>query len=216
MSREEDAGSGAASSVAPLARRDGPEVARLHLAGLPSPLGRRAGERLLTMYYGALASPPKGGVAYVYRREGVLLGYVAGVWDRRRVWLAAWRANLMALPFWMAVEFGFNRVVRRCRQRPPAPEPSPAEGVCGSVSDYELRPLVVAETARGCGIGAELCRCLLDDARERGYRSVFLRVDRDNAPAIRCYEKLGFRRLGTEGPWLIMRVEIRPGEGNES
>jgi ribosomal protein S18 acetylase RimI-like enzyme len=55
----------------------------------------------------------------------------------------------------------------------------------------------VAEALRNQGVGAGMLRWVLDEARRRGRRRVFLEVRIDN-PARRLYHRLGFRRVGPE------------------
>jgi GNAT superfamily N-acetyltransferase len=62
----------------------------------------------------------------------------------------------------------------------------------------ELSIGVVAE-ARGRGIGSALLDALLTLAREQGYRTVSLSVDRQN-PARRLYERKGFGDAGISDP----------------
>jgi ribosomal protein S18 acetylase RimI-like enzyme len=50
---------------------------------------------------------------------------------------------------------------------------------------------------RGQGIGEALLRSMVSSLSDRGVRRVYLEVDCDNAPAIRLYERWGFRRVGT-------------------
>jgi len=52
------------------------------------------------------------------------------------------------------------------------------------------------------GIGSELLRALLTEARRLG-RRMTLHVERRN-PALRLYERLGFRQLADEGLYLLM------------
>lgn len=54
----------------------------------------------------------------------------------------------------------------------------------------------VAPTARGRGVGEALVRAAVEVARERGRRRVMLDVGDHNTPAIRLYERLGFRPTG--------------------
>jgi GNAT superfamily N-acetyltransferase len=53
--------------------------------------------------------------------------------------------------------------------------------------------LTVLEAYRRKGLGEALLRALLDAAATESLRQVWLSVRRDNTPAIRLYEKLGFR-----------------------
>ena len=61
----------------------------------------------------------------------------------------------------------------------------------------------VAVPHRGAGIGETLMRAVLDEARARGLREVWLEVLVQNAPAIRLYEKLGFERIRELEIWTL-------------
>ncbi len=56
-----------------------------------------------------------------------------------------------------------------------------------------LYSIVVASSARGCGVATALIRAVEAAARRRGAERVCLEVRTDNAAAIRLYEKLGYR-----------------------
>jgi len=58
-----------------------------------------------------------------------------------------------------------------------------------------LFALEVASARRNQGIGAEIVRGVVEEARRRGRRRVYLEVRIDN-PARRLYQRLGFRRVG--------------------
>jgi ribosomal protein S18 acetylase RimI-like enzyme len=58
-----------------------------------------------------------------------------------------------------------------------------------------LFALEVSEAHRNEGLGAEIVRWVIDEARRRGRQRVFLEVRVDN-PARRLYHRLGFRRVG--------------------
>ena len=71
---------------------------------------------------------------------------------------------------------------------------------------YELRPIVVAQPARGTGVAADLVEALLADARRRGFHRMHLVTRADNAAAQAFYHKVGFRRVGSalsrpDGAW---------------
>ena len=57
-----------------------------------------------------------------------------------------------------------------------------------------LEDVIVAGTWRGKGLGARLVNHVLEWARTQGYSRVTLLADRHNLPALRFYEKLGFRK----------------------
>jgi ribosomal protein S18 acetylase RimI-like enzyme len=56
----------------------------------------------------------------------------------------------------------------------------------------QIQGLVVAEEARGAGIGRALLRAAQDEARRRGARRITLRVLGHNAPARALYASEGF------------------------
>lgn len=66
----------------------------------------------------------------------------------------------------------------------------------------------VVPEARGHGLGATLMHELLSEARALGLRSVDLEVLVQNAPAIRIYESLGFRRTRGLGVWSLDPREV--------
>jgi len=82
----------------------------------------------------------------------------------------------------------------------------------GTVDDRtpELSMAVRSEY-RGFGIGSSLLQRLILAARERGFERLSLSVDARN-PALRLYERLGFRALGETGGSLTMVKEVRPAD----
>lgn len=70
-----------------------------------------------------------------------------------------------------------------------------------------LFALEVSEARRNEGIGADIVSWVVDEARRRGMRKVYLEVRTDN-PARRLYHRLGFRRVGpafTNSWWFFNR-----------
>lgn len=55
--------------------------------------------------------------------------------------------------------------------------------------------LAVSEQAQGKGLGREMMQRLMDSAHALGLQVIRLSVDNSNQPAIKLYEKFGFRLL---------------------
>jgi ribosomal protein S18 acetylase RimI-like enzyme len=67
--------------------------------------------------------------------------------------------------------------------------------------------IAVVPSRRGRGIGEELLSGLMKRAREEGHRALSLSVERDN-PAIRLYERFGFRPVRDTPTAVVMRAEL--------
>jgi len=73
----------------------------------------------------------------------------------------------------------------------------------GSVAvpgETNLIAMYVASRARRQQVGERLVQAVLDEARRRGHRRVFLQVTDSNAPARALYERMGFRLTGEQTP----------------
>jgi ribosomal-protein-alanine N-acetyltransferase len=85
----------------------------------------------------------------------------------------------------------------------------------------ELGNVAVAAGWRRRGIGALLVARMLELARARGVREVFLEVRPSNREAQRLYDRLGFRTVGRRRRYyvdpdedaLVMRLGLAPGPG---
>lgn len=67
--------------------------------------------------------------------------------------------------------------------------------------------IAVVPSRRGRGFGAELLTALLEQAREDGYSSVSLSVEKDN-PAVKLYERFGFGSVKEMGSTAVMRADL--------
>lgn len=61
---------------------------------------------------------------------------------------------------------------------------------------------------RGHGAGRALLEALLKRAHSDGFRALSLSVEPDNRIAAGLYERLGFRRVGTNGDSLTMLIDL--------
>jgi ribosomal-protein-alanine N-acetyltransferase len=76
-------------------------------------------------------------------------------------------------------------------------------------ADVPELSIAVAPEARGRGFGTQLLGALVAAARDAGHRAISLSVEPEN-PALRLYERPGFRRVGNEGGAWTMALELRP------
>jgi len=65
---------------------------------------------------------------------------------------------------------------------------------------------------RGAGVGGALLRGILAEAAAAG-KAVRIHVERMN-PALRLYERLGFRRTGEDGIYFLMEWTAGPGDAS--
>ena len=67
--------------------------------------------------------------------------------------------------------------------------------------------IAVVPGRRGRGFGERLLSALLEQAREDGFRALSLSVEKDN-PAVRLYEKFGFREVREYDGTVVMRAQL--------
>ena len=93
-----------------------------------------------------------------------------------------------------------------------------------AADEAEILTIAVEAASQGKGVGRALLSENLRQASNAGARTIFLEVDKDNAPALALYGRLGFVKVGERAgyyrrsdgmgaPALIMRkaLFIRPG-----
>ncbi|WP_395109455.1 ribosomal protein S18-alanine N-acetyltransferase [Actinomadura sp. SCN-SB] len=69
-------------------------------------------------------------------------------------------------------------------------------GLAAAGDQADVQTIAVKPQRQGGGVGTALLTELLDEARRRGGREVFLEVRADNHRARRLYEHFGFERIG--------------------
>ncbi len=68
--------------------------------------------------------------------------------------------------------------------------------------------IAVVPSRRGRGLGRDLLAALLEQARRDGYGAISLSVERDN-PALKLYERFGFKPLRQVGNAVTMTADLR-------
>src|SRR5919197_617047 len=170
-----------------LQTEDCPAVAEAHLNYLTTSFRGKAGRQLLKIYYEVIARQ-RCGIGFVIVKDGNLAGYICGIWDRAAIkrllmkkWFSlAFYGFLQSLQVPRAIPGFFTRLLH------------PRTTNILKMEGYELRPIVVLPGYRGQGIADQLMQRLLNDAKRRGFKQVFLVVEIDNVTADKFYTKLGF------------------------
>ncbi len=83
-------------------------------------------------------------------------------------------------------------------------------------SEADIQTIAVTAAAQGRGLGRVLMLRLIDEARARGARELFLEVRADNPGAIHLYTTLGFAEIGVRRGYykpdnvdaLVMRLVV--------
>lgn len=83
-------------------------------------------------------------------------------------------------------------------------------------TEADVQTIAVTTAAQGRGLGRVLMLRLIDEARARGARELFLEVRADNPGAIHLYTALGFEELGVRRGYykpdnvdaIVMRLAI--------
>lgn len=180
--------------IVPLKPHHSAAVAQLHLNYLRSPFAGRPGLRLLQANYQAIAAGT-GACGFVAEADnGQPVGYICGVWDWALVRKTLIRNYWLPLALWGALQIIYKpglfiSLLQRVGQPTGTNQPK--------LDGYELRPIVVAPAAQGTGVAAELVNTLLMDAGRRGFQSIYLFTEPDNAAANTFYQKTGFQMTGT-------------------
>src|SRR3954451_833484 len=96
--------------------------------------------------------------------------------------------------------------------------PSGYAGLFATEHEADVQTVAVRRDRQGQGLGDQLVRALLDEARRREVRRVVLEVRDGNLAAQKLYARHGFasmgRRRGYYGPGLdavVMERHLRPG-----
>lgn len=69
-------------------------------------------------------------------------------------------------------------------------------GISVIFDEATLNNIVVKKSCRGKGIGSEMLETLIDLCSDMNLKTFTLEVNVENTPAIKLYEKFGFKNLG--------------------
>lgn len=195
------------------------EVAAVHLLAFPtSELTRLGAEAVRRSYRWQLEGPHDVtalGVRDGDRLVGFLFGGVfrgATIGFLRREWPFLVRSILRHPVTYLrradparirlALQLLLRRPARRKAEVPPTPEPpTPRPRSFGILS------IGVDPATQGQGIGQVLMAAAEDEARAQGFEQMHLTVHVDNDRAVQFYERGGWQRDVTSGPWTGAMVK---------
>ena len=172
-------------------------VAHLHMLYLPTPFSGRAGCELLTRYYLAICSH-QGANGFVALEDGALAGFICGVWNASEVQSTLLRSYGVQMAWWSLCQlFAEPALIDEFISRfLTVQSHAPIIETHEESNQLELRPIVVIPEARGTGVAQQLISRLREDARELGFRTIYLYTEPFNFPAQRLYTKVGFQEIG--------------------
>ena len=179
-------------SVRPLQRRHARAAASLHQQGIETGFLSSLGPAFLRQIYIAVATCPSG-FGYVHEAgDGNVLGFIACAESTGRLFKQALarRGVLMALP--LARFLLRPHIVKRLWETLRYPDQAGPD-----LPAAEVLSIVVAEAARGRGVGKALLRAGLNDFARRGIASVKVAVGADNHLANAFYRRCGFELAHT-------------------
>lgn len=199
-------------------------VAHLHRSWLAHGLFPALGPRFLRAYLSTYAASPFG-LAYMALLDGVPVGYLVGTVDERahlrhvlrRCGIHLALLGLAALLVRPRLAWHFARTRARryitagTRLVRSGTSPATSPGSAGVVA--VLSHVAVSEAARGTGIGGELVRRFVDDARSSGATAARLLTKADDGGASGFYERLGWCAHGVitdrDGiTWARFRLDL--------
>jgi len=174
--------------IRPLRSEDCITVAETHINYLTTPFRGNAGIQLLKIYYEVIAGG-MGGIGFVAFKDEEIVGFVCGIWDRiaiKRSLLKRWdKLIIYGIKQSLQIPKMIPGFIRRLL--------NPHTTNIIKIEGYELRPMVVIPDYRGQGIADQLVLHLLNDAKQRSFKQVFLVVEINNFVAEKLYTKLGFK-----------------------
>jgi len=188
------------------------QVAQLHLKSLQTRFSGRAGIELLKLYYETVTKEI-GGCGYVAICQSEVMGFVCGIWDVRKLRNKLFLDHLFLFAVWGVIQvLGQPKVIVDFLARFKSSYFKAGLSNDNHCIYYELRPIVVSPAIRRAGLGQQLVKRLISDARLRGYESIHLYTELDNEVASNFYKNVGFKEVGRpirgSGQYILFELKI--------
>lgn len=184
------------ASISPMGAGDTRAVADLHHAAMGTSLWAQLGRPFLAGLYGCLLEDPAF-IAFVYREEGEIRGFIAGSEDVGQVYRRTVRRHFPRLVYLTLSGLRHHpRVVRRLFQTARYFQVSAVDPEVEKIKAESLF-CSFAPQLRGKRISGHINKVLFDELRYRGHTHVKITTETNNEGAIRQLESWGFERRGT-------------------
>ncbi len=183
-------------SVRKASPADSAAIAAMHLEAIPTGQLSSMGPGFVTAFYHTLLDSGDG-FAFVAEQDGHPVGYATGIVHWRRFYRTFVRRNWrLAAGTLLRRLFSVERL-RKLTE-------TTRYAAAASLPEAELLSIALRPQARGAGTGDALVRAVLEEFARREVTQVRVTTASDNVPAVRLYERAGFRLLGEQ--------QIHPGE----
>lgn len=174
--------------IVPLEKRHAPQVAVLHISGIPTGFISSLGDKFVTALYEAIAESPYGfGFAKV-DEDGKVAGFVAFTTNLKGLYKTVCLKHGIRFFFLLASRFFSLKTIKKICET--LFYPGKVENP--DLPQAELLAIAVSQTERGKGIAKELIFHGLQESGKMGIGKVKVLVADFNKPANRLYQKTGF------------------------
>ncbi len=177
--------------VRPMRQEDVETVVDIHIAGFPGFFLTSLGRKFLLLYYSEVIRSQLG-IAFVYTREGRILGFAAGYFNPGKFYLRLFLRRAFAFAFYSLRAVAnqpliIPRIIRSVLMRFGAPK---NENVA------ELASLAVLPNEEGRGYGLAIIAACIEHIKRKGGKSIVLDVLKENQSLIQAYQRMGFKVEG--------------------
>ena len=173
--------------IIPLETKHAPQVARLHIEGIPTGFISSLGIKFVSALYEAIAESAYG-FGYVEEIDGIVVGFVAFTTELKGLYKTVCLKNGLRFFFLLASKLFSFRTIKKIFET----LFYPGKVKTPDLPQAELLSIAVAETQRGKGIARELIQHGLRESGKKGIGRVKVLVADFNQPANTLYQKTGF------------------------
>ena len=164
---------------------------------------RNLGRRFLEVLHQHLITTPDG-ICYVAEKDGVIIGYSAWTYDTRKLY-----ADFRRRYFWPAAFAVLPRLLNPRNLRPLLRGMTYTRIAQPGDPVAEMLFFSILPAGRHGGVGMRIFTTMLDEMRRSGVKSIkAATVTPTNTPAVKFYERTGFRKIRTDRFYNDSEVDV--------